>query len=281
MTLCITEDKRRRALSLISWALDKKKLTVKQAQSITGTLIFLCRAIVPGRTFTRRMYSKITGIIDNNSALKHFHHISLDAEFISDCQMWQLFLTHADTQKVLCRPFTDVCGLAATSEILQFFTNASTGNKFGLNGGFGCFFNGRWNFGIWPQNFMLQESPSIDYLELYALCVGVLTWSKLLTHRNVTIFCDNTGVRDMVNSTVGKNNQSMVLLRILMLECLIHNICLSVEYLSTYKNILADALSRQDFETFWRNAPEHTSSEPDPLPAVLSPIEKVWCKFKN
>ena len=68
----------------------------------------------------------------------------------------------------------------------------------------------------------------------------------------------------------------MILLRILVFECMIHNIRLSVKYIETFKNILADALSRQDFKRFWENAPEYTQGEPDEIPAALWPIDKIW-----
>ena len=82
--LCIPEEKKVKALTLLCWTIEKRKMTVKQLQSLTGTLNFLCRAIIPGRTFVRRMYAKIDNTVENKN-LKLYHHISLDAEFLSDC----------------------------------------------------------------------------------------------------------------------------------------------------------------------------------------------------
>ena len=39
------------------------KATVKQLQQLCGFLNFLCRAIVPGHAFTRRMYAKYSNIV--------------------------------------------------------------------------------------------------------------------------------------------------------------------------------------------------------------------------
>ena len=66
-----------------------------------------------------------------------------------------------------------------------------------------------------------------------------------------------------------------------MLECMTYNIRLSVQYIETFKNILADALSRQDFTRFWDNAPSYTRKTPDPITEQLWPVEKVWKLGQN
>ena len=45
----------------------KKKATVKDLQSLCGILNFLGRVVFPGRTFTRRMYSKYAGFVNMGS----------------------------------------------------------------------------------------------------------------------------------------------------------------------------------------------------------------------
>ena len=63
---------------------------VKELQQLAGLLNFLCRAIFPGRAFTRRMYAQFSG--PEFLKLKHYHHIKLNQEFISDCRVWLQFL---------------------------------------------------------------------------------------------------------------------------------------------------------------------------------------------
>ena len=57
--LCIPNEKRTKALSQIRLMMSKRSATIKQIQALTGILNFLNRAMVPGRVFTRRMYSKL------------------------------------------------------------------------------------------------------------------------------------------------------------------------------------------------------------------------------
>ena len=274
--LGIPEDKRRKALNLIKEIITKRKIIVRDIQKLTGTLNFLNKAIVPGRAFTIRMYSKLTNLSTrNNKILKPFHHVTLDAEFLNDCRMWEMFLNMKE--KVLCRPFLDILG-AQSAETLNFYTDASGSNS---KGGFGCFFDGRWSFHKLENNFIKNSQPSIEYLELYALCIGVFTWSYLLKNSRIEIYCDNTSVRDIVNDSAAKSKNSMILVRMLMLECLINYIKLYVTHVRTEKNVLADSLSRLNLPRFWKNAPENTCPYPEKIPDKLWPLSKLWVHNKN
>ena len=131
-----------------------------------GTLNFLNWAIVPACAFTRRMYSKLVSLKNRTkTVLKFYHHITLDVEFINDCKMWELFLTSPQNASVMCHPFLDIVGIQTATE-LQFYTDASPHLS---RGGFGCYFNGKWMAGICGEKWMKKFTPSIEFLELYAL----------------------------------------------------------------------------------------------------------------
>ena len=53
--ISIPTEKVQRVQSLIQGILNKRKVTVEDLQKLTGFLNFLCRCIVPGRAFTRRI----------------------------------------------------------------------------------------------------------------------------------------------------------------------------------------------------------------------------------
>ena len=76
---------------MLKFVLDKKKITVKQVEKLTGTLNFLTRAIFPGRAFTRRLYAKISMRENKGFKLKGHHHIYVDSEMKKDCNMWGNF----------------------------------------------------------------------------------------------------------------------------------------------------------------------------------------------
>ena len=129
-TLSIPVEKRLKAQNLLMHAIQKRKVTIHFIQKLTGTLNFLNKAIIPGRTFTRAMYTKLKLRDSRNRLLKQYHHVNLDATFIADCKMWMKFLDRAD-QVHLCRPFVDVNDLRFVTT-LHFYSDSSLNKNFGM-----------------------------------------------------------------------------------------------------------------------------------------------------
>ena len=171
--LAVPEEKRTKTINAIQEILTKKSATVKELQRLTGMLNFLNRTIVPGRAFTRRMYAKFTGV--TNANLKQHHHVRLDSEFKGDCQVWLNFLTSAT--KGLNRPFVDISD-TLTVGTLDFYTDATKGESLGMGG----IFKNQWYFAKWEHDYIKQFNPSIEYLELLGVCMGVFIWADKLKH---------------------------------------------------------------------------------------------------
>ena len=218
-TLSIPEDKRVKALTLTNFAIQKKKVTVKFVQQLTGTLNFINRAIVPGRAFTRGMYDKLKLKDKRGNQLKQYHHVNLNDSFITDCQIWKLFLENA-TATELCRPFVDV-NQYADAHTLYFYSDASLHQNLGM----GAVYRSNWIAGCWGSRFILQEKPSIEFLELFALVAAILTWGhhSELTNTRVIISCDNQATLHMVNNLASSCPKCMKLIQILTLNNLQFN----------------------------------------------------------
>ena len=270
-TLMVTQEKKCKTIHLLHIALEKRTITIKDIQCLTGMLNFLKRAIVPGRTFTRRMYAKLSMKMMNSQGkmLKQHHHVSLDREFKNDCAIWIEFLTN---QMAVTRPFSDFRPQQAVN--IGFFTDASKNPSLG----FGCFFDNEWTFGQWENGFIEKHDPSIAYLELYALCIGILTWSNRpqLMNSKILIFCGNQLVVHMVNQMSSGCKNCMYLLRILAVNNIIHNRQISVQYIETKKNVLADLLSHLWIEHFLQVVPTGTRLLLTPLPEQLWPLSRIW-----
>ena len=224
----------------------KKKVTVKQLQCLTGILNFLTKVVVPGRVFIRRMYSKITLVNNKGVKLKHYHHVAVDKELKADSKILMTFLEHADWKR-LCHPFLDWSDKFATSVQLDFYTDASQGEQ----KGFGCMFGRHFTFGQWEIDYIKRYDPSIEYLELYALCAGIFTWQEYLTHCRIVIFCDNQAVVSMVNNTTSSCKNCMLLLSKLVFKNLTHNRRVFVKYVRSRDNGRSDALSRLDLARYF------------------------------
>ena len=239
--LSIPKDKKDKALEMLCNTVQKRKIKVKNIQRLTGTLNFLGRGLIPGRAFTRRMYAKLTVLkCGVRKMLRDHHHVTLDADFLRDCHMWITFLNNSE-KLILCRPYLDILGIS-TAKRLKFYTDA-LGSL--TKGGFGAFFDGRWFSGVWDRNFMSKCRPSIEFLELYALCLGLFTWAEELKNCRIVLHCDNSSVRDMLNATSSKCEYCMQLIRLFVLNNLTFNRKVYIEHISTKKNFLADSLSRQ------------------------------------
>ena len=262
--LAIPLDKRRKVLAMLRTFIDRKKATLKDLEKLAGHLNFLNRAIVPGRAFTRRMYAKFSGMTD----LKPHHHIKLDKEFKLDSKVWEVFLSGDDS---VMRPFIDMSD-KVTADQLNFYSDASANGDLG----FGAIFKNRWIFGQWEPNFVADVQPSIEFLELYALCTGIITWQEELIQTRIVVFCDNISVVHMVNNLTSGCKQCMKLIRILALNNLKHDRRVFVWHVTGKKNILSDVLSHLKIDKFLRLAPSMVSGYPDKVDASIWPVSKIW-----
>ena len=154
------------------------------------------------------MYSKYSNIVnvcpgskyDTSSRFKfkQYHHVRLDSEFKLDCKVWLEFL-QGNLNEVVNRPMVDVIGHPTDSmSDLSFFSDTSAAENLGM----GAVFNTKWLKGKWGANFIKEKKPSIEYVELFALCVGVLAWQNQpeLCNARITIFCDNIAIVHMINN---------------------------------------------------------------------------------
>ena len=58
----LPEEKLRKCVTLISEFLKRKKVSLKEMQSLIGLLNFTCSVVIPGRTFLRRMINLTIGV---------------------------------------------------------------------------------------------------------------------------------------------------------------------------------------------------------------------------
>ena len=160
MVLAVPEEKRIKALNLLQNFVNKKSGLVKEMYRLAGLLNFLCKAITPGRVFTRRMYAKFTGIFNDDKfmkdlyaqatvnvihtqercKLKSYHHVRLDREFKDDCKVWIAFLETGTSS--VCRPFIDLHTILQADDI-GLFSDAAKGKRLG----FRATFKNKWLFG--------------------------------------------------------------------------------------------------------------------------------------
>ena len=246
-------------------AAKKNKTTVRELQELTGFLNFLCKAIIPGRVFTRRLYAHV------HSAMNPGHHVYINKEMKADLNMWLTFFNHGTA---FCRPFFHLDD-SVTSITLDWYTDASSTR------GCGGYCQQSWFLHEWDPVFLEKCQPSINYLELFAVAVGVINWLNRFANKNIEIFCDNMSVVHMINNTSSKCKNCMVLLRIITLRGLIHNVKVTARHVVGERNIFADHLSRLRYREFWqlaRKQGKKFDNRCTPMPKAIWPPQKIWIK---
>ena len=254
-------EKIERARFLINRVLEKKskKITLQEQQKICGFLNFLCQAIVPGRTFTRRLYPKLT------HKLKPHHHIRISSEMRMDLEVWAQFLKEPEA---FARPFIDY-EVALVADEINLYTDAST------TIGYGGYCNKSWMCGVWSESFKLLN-PNIQFLELFAVTAALLNWLKRFCNRRIILFCDNDPVCRMINKSSTGDKQCMKLLRLITFECMKCNSRVFAKWVGTLDNERADMLSRQQIDDFIKKYGDEFETEPTDIDERLWPVEKIW-----
>ena len=144
--------------------------------------------------------------------------MNVDKEFRFDLDVWHMFLTF-HRSKAVCRPMVDIERFM-TSQELVFYSDASASETLG----FGCvLMNRHWIGEMWEPGFIKKTKPSIKYLELFAVCAGIITWERKLSNIRMLIHCDNEAVCTMINNQSSNCARCMFLLCLLMLNCLQFN----------------------------------------------------------
>ena len=193
-------------------------------------------------------------------------------EFKSDCQLWCQFLNSSRTG--IRRPFIDM-NVTLDAKILDFYSDAAKRVSLGL----GAVYGSHWLFAQWEPGYIEGMNPSIEYLELLAVCMAFFAWSSYLGNKRIVVFCDNRAVVTMINNTTAKCKNCMVLICKLVLRCLLINTRLFCCWVRGKSNCRADYLSCQRIDLFKAITKDaQVDLLPTPLPGELWLASKLWVK---
>jgi len=246
----LPQDKIEKCTALISDFLRRKKVSLKEIQSLTGLLNFACSVVKPGRAFLRRL-------IDLSIGLRSVHHfIRITREVKQDLQLWLSFLSQFNGKSF----FLD--DLWLTSSKLNLVTDASGAL------GFGAIFGNQWCNGEWPDSW---KHRNIAILEFYPIVLSLYLWGHEIKNRCILFFTDNEALVYVINKQSCRDKDLMFFVRKLVLICLRNNILFRAKHVPGSRNNLADALSRLQVQTFRRLAPLHMDRCATDIPLHLQP----------
>ena len=117
----------------------RRKITLRELQSLIGLLSFACCFVQPGRTFLRRLIYRTKGIQQ-----PHFH-IRLNKESRLDIAAWLLVIDHFNGKTMLLKQ------IRISANKLHLCTDAARSL------GFGVIFENEWLYGSW--NELVKDYP--------------------------------------------------------------------------------------------------------------------------
>lgn len=236
----IPQDKISKCLQVIDDFLSRKKVQLKEAQSLIGLLNFICRVIPMGRPFIRRLIDSTKGVT------KASHRLRVNSTVKKDLVTWKSFLKHHNGITLFMNM------LWQDSDMLQLYTDSAGGKS----QGFGLYYNGRWAHGRWPPDWHSKGyTTDITFLEFFPVLLSVLIWGESLRNHKVIFNSDNQAVVSILNKLSSTSPRVMTLVRWFTLQCMQLNLFIKGRYIPGKLNIIADCLSRSKFQQFHRLAP--------------------------
>ena len=181
------------------------------------------------------------------------HPIRLNQEFHRDLTWWrELFQSWEGLSFFLMPTWAPLPDFQVSSD--------AAGSR-----GYGAIFYNQWFSGTLSAS---QQPLSIAYKELFPIVVAVYAWGPQWVSQRVEFLCDNESVVAVLSSGTSRDPDLMVLLRYLALLAVRHSFSFSATSVWGKANLVADALSRFQFQRFRHLAP-HAEQAPMIIPPVL------------
>ena len=185
-------DKIQKCVALITNFLSRKKVSLKEVQSLTGLLNFACSVVVPGCAFLRRLIVLTKGV-------KQSHHcIRISREVREDLRVWLSFLDHFNGKSFFLNE------VWLSSQKLDLYTDASGAL------GFGAICGRHWCYGEWPETWAHRN---IAFLEFYPIVLSLHRWGQSMSNRCILFFTDNQALVHVINKRSCKDKSLMSFVR--------------------------------------------------------------------
>ena len=250
MLIKIPDKKVKELLEKITRLASMKKVTLKELQSICGSLAFCTKALPAGRAFSCRLYMATT------RASKPFHFIRVTLGMKKDLLMWKLFL----------EKFNGVSYIHDVEWTSNFDLDLYTDSAGGIGKGCAAYLNGQWAYLPWPVEWDGSEiMKDMTYLEIIPIALAIFLWFDKFHLKNILFHSDNSAVVTILNKKSTKSERVMSILRLIVYCSLIGNFQFKAVHIFSKYNSVADALSRANFQKFRCLAPLADHS-PTPIP---------------
>ncbi|XP_065189426.1 uncharacterized protein LOC135820050 [Sycon ciliatum] len=236
----------------------RQSCRLRELEQLLGKLNFASRVITPGRTFMRRLYDATRNVS------KPYHRIRLSPECHLDLLWWSYLLDGWNGKSF----FLDLQETLASDILIETDASGAIGH--------GAVYGTHWFADTWSP----QHTPlCITFKELYPICIACATWGHQWCRKRIRFHTDNEAVAAVLKSGTSRCPNVMSLLRQLFFICAKGNFMVTARHIPGTTNILADALSRQDFKRFHSCHPTaaHMPTPVRALPSIPGETSAVPC----
>ena len=219
----------------------KNRKTGKKREllSLIGLLQHCCQAIVLGRPFLRRL-------IDRAHSVSEFHHfVKLSCWEQDDIKWWFKLLQSWNGKSLFLFPtWENAPKISVTSDAAGSI-------------GFAAIYETHWFAGVWPIEAL---SINIASKELIPIVLSAHIWGNTWSRKRIAFRCDNMAVVLLLRQGSCKDRHLAFLLRELTILAILHSFTFTAIHVPGARNEQADALSRSDFQAFFRAVPTADTS---------------------
>lgn len=243
----LPQDKLDKLRDLLQVHSTKRKITLKELQSLLGFLNFCCSVVRPGRAFLRRLINLTVGVSSRH------HRITLSRESRKDLRSWSVFAQNFNGRNLL------LDSVWLSNQHLHLHTDAAG------SGGYAAIFGSHWFLGKWSTH---HAKLHITFQELLPIVIAFEVWGSAFRNKCIEIHSDNMAVVHIINKQTSKDADIMILVRFFVFSCMRNNILTKAAHIPGKQNTLPDLLSRFQEDVFHQLAPE-MDAYPTPIPVLL------------
>ena len=250
--LRISDERMAEIRTILSDCQGLKLISKRRLLRVVGKLAFAARVVRTGRAFLGRLI----GLAKSAKALHH--RVRLSAAARADLAWWQDCIQSHNGTCMMSPDWTQ-------GEILHVFTDAS-------DYGFGAVWGDLWFGMVYSGQMADLRSRSINWRELHVAVRAMATWAPSFAGKKVMFHIDNQATCGILNKLYTPVGELMELVRLWCLLVESHSVITAVVYINTNDNVLADAISRGDLNTFFAT---HSGSPSRVWPTPISYFNEV------